>query len=126
MTEDALKVIDKSMNAMQIPYSFDTWKGKPPDLYYTGEYQETPSDNQIETGYEESLFTLTGFARGNNAVMELERTKETIKRNINQTAVLPNGNGIAVFYNIGYPVDTGVADIKRMDIKLTVKEWRVN
>lgn len=126
MTEEALGYISDVMKSMDIPYAFDMWKGSPPEVYFVGEYQEDDADNQIDTGYEETAFTLSGFARGEQAVLNLENAKKKIKKFINRTAILSSGSGIAVFYNTGKPVDTGINDRKRMDIKITVKEWRVN
>lgn len=126
MTGEALGYINDVMDSLKIPYAFDLWKGSPPELYFVGEYQESDADNQMDTGYEETAFTLSGFARGEQAVLNLENAKEKIKNSINRTAILPSGSGIAVFYNTGYPVDTGLNDRKRIDIKITVKEWRVN
>lgn len=126
MTTEALNYISQYMDGLDLPYSFDLWRGDPPDLYFVGEYQEIDTDNQQDTGYEEAQFTLVGFGRGDDAVLNLEKAKEKIKRSSNQTAILPSGSGLAVFYNTGIPVDTGVPDVKRVDIKITVKEWRVS
>lgn len=58
--------------------------------------------------------------------LALENAKDTIENNISKTAILPNGNGIAVFYAGSLIVPTGNAELKRIQINLTVKEWSVN
>lgn len=64
MTGEALGYINDVMDSLKIPYAFDLWKGSPPELYFVGESQESDADNQMDTGYEETAFTLSGFARG--------------------------------------------------------------
>lgn len=41
------------------------------------------------------------------------------------TAILEDKTGIAVFYTLSMPVPTGVDELKRIQINLKVKEWRV-
>lgn len=55
----------------------------------------------------------------------LENAKEAIERNFSKTAILPNGNGIAVSYGGALIIPTGDAELKRIQINLTIKEWRV-
>ena len=44
----------------------------------------------------------------------------------NKTAILPNGNGIAVYYLNSLPVPVENMELKRMQINLQIKEWEVN
>jgi hypothetical protein len=70
---------------------------------------------------------LTGTTRG--SWLELETVKETIRRifpDTGRTAILENNFGIAVFYSNSKPVPTGDAELKRIQIELKVKEWRVD
>ena len=39
--------------------------------------------------------------------------------------IISNGSGIAVFYGNAFPVPTGDGFLKRLQINLTVKEWKV-
>ena len=94
-----------------------------PDPYFVGEYNEVESTEREENGYQETTFILTGTGR---KWLGLEQAKEIIENNITETAILPNGNGIAVFYSNSFPVPTGDAELKRIQINLTIKEWRVN
>ena len=56
--------------------------------------------------------------------------KETIKQlfpNVGgKTAILPNGNGIAVFYDYSLNVPIDDPELKRIQINVLVKEWSVN
>ena len=65
MTGEALGYINDVMDSLKMPYAFDLWKGSPPELYFVGEYQESDADNQMDTGYEETAFTLSGCKRRN-------------------------------------------------------------
>ena len=76
-----------------------------------------------EDGYQETAFILTGTGE---TWIGLENYKSTIEKNISRTAILPNGNGIAVFYSDSQHIPTGDERLKRIEINLTIKEWSVN
>lgn len=120
----ALKFISEKLERLKIPYAFEEWTANEvPDPYFVGEYNEVESTEREENGYQETTFILTGTGR---KWLGLEQAKEIIENNITETAILPNGNGIAVFYSNSFPVPTGDAELKRIQINLTIKEWRVN
>lgn len=125
MTDRALKYIADSMNELGINYSFAEWKGKIVYPYFVGEYQEAESMN--EDGMEESTFILTGFSRSTWA--DLEEVKKKIKQHFNPIAgasiVEELGNVIVVFYNNSLIVPNQDAELKKIQINLTVKEWSV-
>lgn len=124
MSISALKFISEKLERLKIPYAFEEWTANEvPDLYFVGEYNEVESTEREENGYQETAFILTGTGR---KWLGLEQAKEIIENNITETAILPNGNGIAVFYSNSFPVPTGDAELKRIQINLTIKEWRVN
>ena len=124
MSISALKFISEKLERLKIPYAFEEWTANEvPDPYFVGEYNEVESTEREENGYQETTFILTGTGR---KWLGLEQAKEIIENNITETAILPNGNGIAVFYSNSFPVPTGDAELKRIQINLTVKEWRVN
>lgn len=123
MTIEALNYMAAFMEALDIPYDYMEWKGDIPDRYWVGEYQETENDNLEATGYQEASFYLSGFTRASNLL--LEQDKETIKKACKyHTAILKSGSGIAVLYSTGKPVQTGNAELKRIDITLSIHEWR--
>ena len=120
----ALKFISEKLERLKIPYAFEEWTANEvPDPYFVGEYNEVESTEREENGYQETTFILTGTGR---KWLGLEQAKEIIENNITETAILPNGNGIAVFYSNSFPVPTGDAELKRIQINLTIKEWRVS
>lgn len=124
MSISALKFISEKLERLKIPYAFEEWTtNEVPDPYFVGEYNEVESTEREENGYQETTFILTGTGR---KWLGLEQAKEIIENNIAETAILPNGNGIAVFYSNSFPVPTGDAELKRIQINLTIKEWRVN
>ena len=124
MSISALKFISEKLERLKIPYAFEEWTANEvPDPYFVGEYNEVESTEREENGYQETTFILTGTRR---KWLGLEQAKEIIENNITETAILPNGNGIAVFYSNSFPVPTGDAELKRIQINLTIKEWRVN
>ncbi len=124
MSISALKFISEKLERLKIPYAFEEWTANEvPDPYFVGEYNEVESPEREENGYQETTFILTGTGR---KWLGLEQAKEIIENNITETAILPNGNGIAVFYSNSFPVPTGDAELKRIQINLTIKEWRVN
>ena len=116
MSEDALGFISQQFASLEIPYSFIEWKEKPPDdRYWVSDYTETAMTTMEEDGRQETTVFLRGFTR--REWMLLERDKEKIKKNITKTAILPNGNGIAVFYEGAQVVPTWDAEIKSIKIK---------
>lgn len=121
----ALKIIDAAMTDMGLNYAFGIWKGEVVYPYFTGEYQEAPSTT--EDGLQESTFILSGFTRGSWS--ELEAAKEKIEKHFNKvtgkTVIADNGSAVAIFYGQSLVVPTGDAELKRIEINLEVKEWKV-
>ena len=124
MSVAALKYISDQLQALNVNYQFGEWTTDPvPDPYFVGEYTEPDSSTKNEDGYQEITFMLTGTG---TTWIDLETAKETIESNISKTAILPNGNGIAVFYSGSLIIPTDDAELKRIQINLTIKEWSVN
>lgn len=123
MSIAALKFISDTLDSLNINYQFGEWSTNPvPDPYFVGEYTESESITREENGLQEITFMLTGT--GTNW-LALEQAKASIENNISKTAILPNGNGIAVFYAGALMIPTGDAELKRIQINLTIKEWSV-
>lgn len=124
MSIAALKFISDTLTSLNINYQFGEWTTNPvPDPYFVGEYTEPESMTKEENGYQEITFMLTGTG---TTWLALEQAKATIESNISKTAILSNGNGIAVFYAGSLVVPTGDAELKRIQINLNIKEWSVN
>ena len=123
MSIAALKFISDNLDALSIPYELGVWSSDPvPDPYFVGEYNEPESTELEANGLQEIDFILTGTG---TTWIGLENAKEIIESNISKTAILPNGNGIAVFYTGSLLIPTGDAELKRLQINLNIKEWRV-
>ena len=118
-----LELVKREMDSINIPYEFMRWSKPGQYPYFVGEYTETPTDS--EDGYEESTLILTGTTK--NLWSELEEYKKKIKDHF------PNPYGlrlsvddgtVVIFYENAFPVDTGEADLKRIQINLQIKKWR--
>lgn len=124
MSIAALKYIDSFLTGLSIPYQFVEWIGAIPECYFVGEYQEIESPTKEEDGSQETSFILTGFTRG--AWMLLEEVKEKIEKALPITAITEDGSAVAVFYSQAFSVPTGDAELKRIQINIQIKEWKVN
>lgn len=127
MTKGSLKFISDTLTNAGINYEFGAFLSSfVPETYFVGEYNENSPVN--EDGMQETVFMLTGTSR--SGLLELETEKEIIRSLFpeigGKTAILPNGNGIAVFYSSSLNIPVDNMELKRIQINLTVKEWRVN
>lgn len=127
MMKETLKIISDAMESLGIEYDFGTYTRNPVVYpYFVGEYNET--EPFTEDGLQESTFLLNGFTRG--AWLDLENAKEKIEGYFNKvsgnTVITENGSGVAIFYAVAQIVPTGDAELKRIQINLSIQEWRVN
>lgn len=131
MSKEALKIISDAMSEMELNYDFMEWTSTSVYPYFTGEYQEIESLN--EDGMQETSFILNGFARdvggGKSAYLELEDAKDKIVSCFGKiggkTVIAESGIAVAIFYTNSFPVPTGDAELKKLQINLTIKEWSV-
>lgn len=121
---DKLQFINEQMEAIGIPYNLIEWTSDEiPNRYWVGEVTETPTS--AENGYEESTVLLTGTTRG--SWLDLHKDREKIKRHFPASCGLrasTESGSIAVFYSGSFPVPTGEADLKRIQVNLDIKEWK--
>lgn len=126
MTTDMLKVISDAMEELNLNYEFMEWSSEVVYPYFVGEYQEAESTS--EDGLQEGIFILTGFSR--TTWLALEEAKSKIENYFNKvtgkTVIAESGNAVAVFYSNGFPIQTGDAELKKIQINLIIKEWMVN
>ena len=110
-------------NVLSVPYEFGQWNSTIQYPYFVGEITEEPINT--EDGFEQSTLLLTGFHRG--ALIDLEEIKEKIKKHFNPiyglSASDENGT-IIVFYEGAFFIPTGEADLKKIQINLSIKEWK--
>ena len=124
MTSEPWKLIYDGMAALGLNYAFERWEDQPKYPYFTGEYQETPVES--EDGMQECDFILNGWHRGK--IADLEEAKEKIENYFyrdGRTAIAPNGNAVVVLYSNSFVVPSGDAELKKIEIHLNVKEWKV-
>lgn len=123
MTQESLAYINTALTNAGINYEFMEWTSELVYPYFVGEYSEPEPMN--EDGMQESTFMITGTT--DDTWLSLEEAKAIIERELcNKTAILPNGNGIAVSYSGSLVVPTGNERMKRIQINLLIKEWKVN
>lgn len=123
MSKAVLNFIADRLAELDIDYQFGRWTTHPvPDPYFVGEYTEPESDTKEENGFQETTFILTGTG---TSWLALENAKETIENKIWKVTMLDNGSGVAVFYAGSLMIPTDDAEFQRIQINLTIKEWRV-
>ena len=126
MQQETLKHINDRLDEAGIPYQFGVFSSDISSLnyYFVGDYSETEPMN--EDGLVESQFILTGTGKG---FSELESAKDMIRNLFPETtgevAILDSGSGIAIFYSSAMYIPTGVEGLKRIQINLNIKEWKV-
>ena len=124
MTTEPLKLISDGMAALGLNYAFERWKDKPKYPYFTGEYLEEESTS--EDGMQQCDFILTGITRG--SWLDLETAKEKIENYFyrdGRTAIASNGNAVVVFYSRSDVIPSGDEELKKIEIRLKAKEWKV-
>lgn len=123
MTEFSLKVIADSMKEMKLNYSFVSYNKKISYPYFVGEYTEI--EGFSEDGMEESTMMISGFTRG--SWLEIEKAKNTIKDyfGIGKEFINTDGSIAVVMYGDSFPIPQEDLELKRIQINLRIKEWRV-
>ena len=109
----------------EINYEYGQWSSDPVlDPYFVGECSE--ESTLTEDGQQNTVLMLTGTSL---SALKLEQAKQKIKElfpNYGKTAILPNNNGIAVFYDYSLTVPIDDPELKRIQVNVLVKEWSVN
>lgn len=126
MSVNVLSVVNNAMSKAGLNYEFAEWTSDVVYPYWVGEYQEI--EPLYENGLLESTFLLTGFTRGRWLQLEIE--KEKIQKEIFPLAgglivTMADGSVVAIFYAGASVIPTDDAELKRIEVNLTVKEWKV-
>lgn len=123
MTEQSIEFIGKELLNIGINYEFGMYTDEEIKYpYWVGEYSEVGEAS--EDGMDETTFILTGTSR--KSLKELESEKQKIRDLFREkVAILENSNGIAIYYSNALIVPTDDIDIRRLQINLTIKEWKV-
>lgn len=126
MSCNVLNTVSEALEKAGVNYQFGEWAGEITYPYWVGEYQESEPVN--ETGLCDTTFTLTGFTRKSR--LELENDKEKIRKAFPQcggyVTIAGDGSAVAVFYAGALAnLPTGDAELKKIEINLSIKEWKV-
>lgn len=127
MSKNLLKVVSAGMAEMGLEYEFGEYtKKRIVYPYFVGEYTE--QESMTEDGLQETTFLLTGFSR--DKWLTLENAKEKIESYFNKvygkTVMADDGSAVAVFYGSSLVVPTGDDELKKIQINLHCKEWKVS
>lgn len=119
-----LGFINEQLNdVLSVPYEFGQWNSSIQYPYFVGELTEEPITQ--EDGFEQSTLLLTGFHRG--TFNDLDEIKNKIKNHFDPIYGLRDSDEegtIIVFYEGAFFIPTGEADLKKIQINLTIKEWK--
>lgn len=126
MSKASLRIIADAMRELGLAYGFMEYAGDLVYPYFVGEYTEQAPTT--EDGLQITNFMLTGFSRG--SWLALEDAREQIAQYFGmvsgKTVISDNGFGVAVFYENALVVPTEDATLKRIQINLHIKEWKVS
>lgn len=129
MTSKPLQIIADAMDSLGIEYGFGVYRGNAAGKivypYFVGEYTETPP--LYENGLQESTVMLTGFHRGTWEQLEAAKTKiENYFNKISgKTVMADDGSAVIVFYDNAIVIPKEDAELKSIQINLSVQEWSV-
>jgi hypothetical protein len=122
-----LGAIATELNRIGVPYEFMEWTNPVQYPYFVGEYSEVPPTT--EDGSKEATVMLTGTTNTNagGSWLELEQFRSDIEELFHPVyglRITVEDGAVAIFYENGFPVPTGEADLKRIQINLRIKKWK--
>lgn len=123
MIEAALAIVNDELKTIDVPYEFMRWTSPVNGRYWVGEYSETPTNT--EDGYEEGTLILTGTVSEMWSQLLTDKTK--IKNHFSKIYGLRRSTDegvVVIFYDNSFPVPTGDANLKRIQINLQIKAWK--
>lgn len=123
--KDVIAWMSDQLNSNGVPYEFETWTDTIKYPYFVGDYDETPGMD--EDGLSDSLFRVTGFTR--HAWSDLYAVDEQLQKLFPKVGgkrmILDDGSGIIAFYDSSAPIPTGEEDLKKLEIRIAIKFWKV-
>lgn len=123
MNTETLSYINTILKESGLHYSFVRWNGELVFPYWIGEYSEV--DSIYEDGMVETDFILTGTTE--ESWLTLQQEKEKIEKLFrDRTTILESGIGLSISFERSLIVPTESDTLKRIQINLSVKEWRNN
>lgn len=121
-----LRFINEQMDLLAIPYEFGEWTSDVKYPYVVGEMTEPETDT--EDGKEQCDFILTVWHRASeHPYMSIEEIKNKIKKHfhfIHGKRSQIDDTVIVGFYGGAFYVPTGEADLKKLQINLSIKQWK--
>lgn len=122
-----LGIVAEKLNSIGVPYEFMEWTDPVQYPYFVGEYQEVPPT--AEDGGKEATLMLTGTTNTNagGSWLELEQYRSEIEELFHPVCglrITVTDGAVAIFYENSFPVPTGEADLKRIQINLRIKKWK--
>ena len=125
--EEVLKYISTELERLGVPYEFLEWTQTVTYPYFIGEYNEF--EPTLESGECDKTFILTGFCRGKDARLKLEKMRGKVESAFpagdGKIAALDSGSVVAIFYGSAFYVPTGEAQLYKIQINLSIKLWKV-
>lgn len=125
MTQEILTHMNLKLKEL-LPYQFYEWGTKAEYPYWVGEYSEVSSASEDGSG--EDVMMITGTTKG--SVMDLENGKGVLQKAFptfsGYHAVLDSGTHIIAYYDTSTMIPTDGNDIKRTQVNLQIKSWKVN
>ena len=126
MTTKHLSIVSNAMKALGLEYGFGSY-GKKPIVYpyFVGEYTENAPLN--EDGQQTATIMLTGFHRGKWLDLETAKAKieDYFDKVSGKTVMADDGSAVAIFYENTLIVPKEDAELKSIQINLSVQEWSV-
>jgi hypothetical protein len=118
-----LGIIADELHHLGVPYEYMRWTSDVKYPYFVGEYSETITNT--EDGYKEGTLIITGTTK--DSWLGLEQIRARIEHHFPSVCGLRKSTDegvVVIYYGNSFPVDTGGADLKRIQINLQVKEWK--
>lgn len=123
MIASVLNIIKNELQKIGVPYEFMRWTSTPVYPYFIGEYTE--SGTLTEDGAKEYILLLTGTTKESWLTLEEHRVRiEDHFPAVGGFRTSTDDGAVVIFYDNSMPVDTGDADLKRIQINLSIKAWK--
>lgn len=118
-----LEIIKREMESLNINYSFMRYVCDIPQYpYFVGTYSELSTSHEDQRI--DGEIDIEGWSRNN--VSELLAVKEILKRHFDEYSTVENNCTVMINYENGAVIDSGEADLYKISIKLSFKEWQLD
>ena len=128
MIADFLTIINREMKKIEVPYALHRWTGTVPNLYAIGEFMESPRTTEDFACEYTMMITITARERVLFATLEMyrdmiEQVFDPIE-GLREKTYSGSGGSVAIFYENAFLIETGEANLMRMQINLRIKQWK--